>query len=110
MTATAHSPFLPQKLRQERKQAIDDLEAAESELSSLRGALARAREGEEAERLRSQRESQRVTTLKKELEASESRQKNQEEEIALVRKQVRSSFCASGVRNAVLANAVIDDG
>lgn len=94
-------------MRREREQATEKLEVAESELSNLRAALARAREGEEAERRCSERESKRVAALRKELEASESRLKIQEEEIALVRKQVRlsqsSCVCMLATRKHKLA-------
>lgn len=59
-----------------------------AELANLTGALVLAREGQEAERDRFDRESKRATALGEELVASEARRKVQEEEIALVRKQV----------------------
>lgn len=62
---------------------------AVAELANITAALVLAREGQEAERGRSDRESKRAAALEEELVASEARRKVQEEEISLVRKQVR---------------------
>ncbi|CAM9440994.1 unnamed protein product [Laminaria digitata] len=72
----------------ERESATEGLQAAEAEIAGLRVTLALAREGEEAERRRFERESIKAAALREDLAASETRRKAQEEEISLVRKQV----------------------
>ena len=76
-------------VHRERETATEGLQAAEAELAGLRVTLALAREGEEAERRRFERESSKAAALREDLAASETRRKTQEEEILLVRKQVR---------------------
>lgn len=63
---------------------------AVAELANITAALVLAREGQEAERGRFDREAKRAAALGEELVASEARRKVQEEEISLVRKQVRA--------------------
>eukprot|EP00903_Cladosiphon_okamuranus_P008266 g7956.t1 len=77
-----------QAVQRERDTAKEDLQGAVAELANLTAALVLAREGQEAERGRFDRESKRAAALGEELVASEARRKVQEEEIALVRKQV----------------------
>ncbi|CAN0126637.1 unnamed protein product [Scytosiphon promiscuus] len=114
----------------ERTQAVEKLAAAEAEtgrlqvelsavsttseesqateLANLTAALILAREGQEAERGRFDRESKRAAALAEELVASETRRKVQEEEISLVRKQpaiepdsfILRSTSAAGARAA----------
>lgn len=77
-----------QAVQRERDAAKENLRGAVAELANLTAALVLAREGQEAERGRFDRESKRAAALGEELVASEARRKVQEEEIALVRKQV----------------------
>lgn len=78
-------PPRKQSVRRERDSAV-------AEVANLTAALVLAREGQEAERGRFDRESKRAAALGEELVASEARRKVQEEEISLVRKQVLAGF------------------
>lgn len=95
MKRATHPPLPPftragskQTVQRERDTAKENLRGAVAELANLTAALVLAREGQEAERGRFDRESKRAAALGEELVASEARRKVQEEEIALVRKQV----------------------
>ncbi|CAM9412797.1 unnamed protein product, partial [Ectocarpus sp. 6 AP-2014] len=77
-----------------------------AEVANLTAALVLAREGQEAERGRFDRESKRAAALGEELVASEARRKVQEEEISLVRKQVsRLDAKIEGDMSRVKANS-----
>lgn len=91
-------PHRKQTVQRERDAAKENLRGAVAELANLTAALVLAREGQEAERGRFDRESKRAAALGEELVASEARRKVQEEEIALVRKQVPrgAEICWSG--------------
>ncbi|CAM9394029.1 unnamed protein product, partial [Sphacelaria rigidula] len=64
------------------------LRAAEAELGELKASLAVARQGLERERQRVDQETRRAESLCKELQASETRRKAQEDDISLARNQV----------------------
>lgn len=79
-----------QKIISEHPKEAENLRAAEAELGELKASLAVAREGLERERQRVDQETRRAESLCKELQASETRLRTQEDDISLARNQVEA--------------------